>query len=83
MKATTIKLDGELLKRLESVKPSKESLTSYVRSILEKNLDQVKVREAATAYKAFVEDNPDEKAWWNKWDQADLKSSPRRKKGKS
>jgi len=77
MKATTIKLDGDLLRDLEANKPRDQSLTAYVRSILRKNLDRIEVREAAVAYRAFVESDKSEKAWLNEWDRADLNTPPR------
>ena len=76
MKATTIKLDGELLAEIERAKPKSQSVTGYVRSVLRKNLDQEKVREAAAAYRAFVESHPDERQWIDEWDQAELGKSP-------
>ena len=36
MKATTIKIDGELLSAIESAKPSGQSVTAYVRTVLRK-----------------------------------------------
>ena len=83
MKATTIKLEGELLENLEASKPPDQSLTAYVRSVLRKNLDRIEVREAALAYRAFVESDENEKAWLDEWDRADLNSPPRSKKGSS
>jgi|688.fasta_scaffold688614_2 hypothetical protein len=72
MKATTIKIDGELLSAIESAKPSGQSVTAYVRTVLRKNLEQHKVREAAAAYRAFVESHPEERGWLDEWERADL-----------
>ena len=76
MKATTIKLEGELLESLEANKPTDQSLTAYVRSVLRENLDRIEVREAAVAYRAFVESNEEEKALLDEWDRADLNTPP-------
>jgi len=83
MKATTIKLEGELLSDLEAGKPADQSLTAYVRTVLRENLDRIEVREAAVAYRAFVESNENEKALLDEWDRADLNSPPLRKNGTS
>ena len=83
MKATTIKLEGELLGELEAAKPPEQSLTAYVRSVLRTSLDHMKVREAAVAYRAFVESDRAEQKWLEEWDRANLNTPPRRKKGTS
>jgi hypothetical protein len=76
MKATTIKIDGELLAEIERAKPPGQSVTAYVRTVLRKNLDQHKVREAAAAYRTFVESHPEEREWLDEWERADLASPP-------
>ncbi len=76
MRATTIKIDGELLTAIERAKPPGESVTSYVRTVLRKNLEQNKVREAAATYVAFVESHPEEQQWLDEWERADLTSPP-------
>ena len=82
MKATTVKIEGELLRELEASKPPDQSLTAYVRSVLRKDLERMKVREAAVTYRAFVKSDVKEQAWLDEWDRADLNSTPRSKKGK-
>jgi hypothetical protein len=72
MKATTIKLEGELLAAIEKAKRPEESVTSYVRTVLRKNLEQTRVREAAAAYIAFVDSHPEEQEWLDEWERADL-----------
>jgi hypothetical protein len=80
MKATTIKLDGELLSAIERAKPAGQSVTAYVRTILKKSLEQHEVREAAAAYRAFVESHPEERDWLDEWERADLTSPPSEKR---
>ena len=81
MKATTIKLEGELLENLEASKPTDQSLTAYVRTVLRDNLDRIEMREAAVAYRTFVESNENEKTLLDEWDRADLNTPPRSKNG--
>jgi len=83
MKATTIKLEGELLEALAKAKPAAQSISSYVREVLRHDLRRHKVAEAAAEYRAFVDANPEERAWMEEWDKADLAKPPRGKKGRS
>ena len=76
MKATTIKLDGDLLIAIENAKPPGESVTSYVRTVLRRSLEQHKVREATAAYLAFIEAHPEEQQWLDEWERADLTTPP-------
>ncbi|NBV47179.1 MAG: hypothetical protein EBR86_16465 [Planctomycetia bacterium] len=76
MKATTVKLDGELLDQIEKAKAPGQSVTAYVRSVLRKNLEQQRLREASVAYRAFVEAHPDEREWLGEWERADLPTAP-------
>ncbi len=80
MKATTIKLQGELLEKLEASKPPDQSLTFYVRSVLQESLDRLKIKEAALEYRAFVESDEIEKACLDEWERADLNTVPTEKK---
>jgi hypothetical protein len=79
MKATTIKIDGELLTEIERAKPPGQSVTTYVRTVLRKNIEQHKIREAAAAYRAFVESHPEEREWLDEWERADLTTTPTEK----
>jgi hypothetical protein len=80
MKATTIKIDGELLTEIERAKPPGLSVTAYVRTVLRKNLEQHKIREAAAAYRSFVESHPEEREWLAEWERADLATTPTEKR---
>jgi len=78
MKATTIKLEGELLAELERAKPESVSLSAYVREVLNKDLRRRKLAQAAVSYEEFLAANPEEKSWMREWDEANLTSSPKR-----
>ncbi len=80
MKATTIKLEGELLLELERSKPESLSLSAYVREVLTKNLRRQKLAQAAASYEAFIEAHPEERSWLREWDGADLASLPKRRR---
>jgi hypothetical protein len=79
MKATTIKLEGELLVELEKAKPDSMSLSAYVRAVLAKDLRRRKLARAAASYEEFLADNPEERSWLREWDETDLANSPKRK----
>lgn len=76
MKATTIKLDGGLLREIETAKPPTQSVTAYVREVVRKDLERKKLREAAEVYRAFVTADAEETEWLQAWGDADLTSPP-------
>lgn len=76
MKATTVKIEGKLLEEIKAAKPASRSVSAHVRHVLKKDLERRKMRDAATAFKAFVEAHPEERAWLAEWDSADLASVP-------
>ena len=78
MRATTIKLEGDLLERIEAVKPADRSLSAHVRWVLRKDLERRQARDAAAEFKAFIDGHPDEQAWLAEWDGADLAAVPAR-----
>jgi hypothetical protein len=80
MKATTIKLEGELLRELEKAKPESSSLSAYVREVLSKDLRRRKLTQAAASYEEFLAANPEEQSWLREWDEADLAAPPKRRR---
>ena len=80
MKATTIKVEGDLLKELERTKPRSLSLSAYVRAVLTQEVLRRKMADAAERYVEFVRESPGERAWLDEWDGADLTSAPKRRR---
>ena len=80
MRATTIKVEGQLLTELERAKPATQSLTTYVRSVLRQEVRRRQMMAAADRYTAFLQQHPDERAWLDEWDRADLARPPKRKR---
>lgn len=78
MRATTIKLEGDLLERIEAAKPADRSLSAHVRWVLRKDLERLQARDASAEFKAFIDAHPDEQAWLAEWDGADLATAPAR-----
>lgn len=79
MKATTVKVEGELLQKLERTKPPRQSLSAYVRSLLEQAVTRQQMAVAAERYAEFVRETPEEHTWLAEWDSADLVTPPRRR----
>jgi len=80
MKATTVKVEGELLVELERAKPTSQSLTTYVRAALRQHVRRQQMMAAADRYTAFLRQHPEERAWLDAWDRADLARPPKRKR---
>ena len=80
MKATTIKVEGELLRQLERTKPASQSLSTYVRSLLQQEVLRRQMAEATERYAEFLRETPDERAWLEEWANADLARPPKRRR---
>lgn len=78
MRATTIKVEGELLERIDRHRPREQSITAFVRSVLEQELRRREISQAASDYTQFLKDNEDEREWLRDWDSAGLVRVPRR-----
>jgi hypothetical protein len=80
MKATTIKVEGELLEELRRTKPPRQSLSAYVRALLQQAVVRRRMIDAADRYAEFVRDTPEERTWLVEWDSADLVTPPKRRR---
>lgn len=80
MKATTIKVEGELLQELQRGKPESQSLSAYARSLLQREVLREKMTDAAERYTEFLRRQADERAWLDEWDSADLARPPKRRR---
>ena len=78
VKTTTIKLEGELLRELERAKPASQSLSAYVRSLLQQEVRRRKIADATERYAEFLRETPEERAWLEEWASADLARPPKR-----
>ena len=74
MRQTTVKVDGELLRAIEEVKPSSQTVTAFVRAAVKKAIERHRLQAAAVAYQAFMQQHPEEGEWLAEWDAADLGS---------
>ena len=72
MSATTIKLEADLVKKVAALKPKDESISGFVRELIEKEHRARENRASAVVYQQFLEDNPDERAAMEVWESAPL-----------
>ena len=72
MPATTIKLEAELVKKVTSLKPEDESISGYVRSLIEREHRAREHRAAANVYQRFLDENPEERSAMEIWQSAPL-----------
>jgi hypothetical protein len=80
MKATTVKVEGELLEELNRVKQPSQSLSAFIRSVLRREVMRHKMAAAAEEYAQFLRDDENERSWLDEWDRADLASPPARRR---
>ncbi len=72
MPATTIKLEAELAGKVTSLKSPEQSISAYVRGLIEKEHRDRKLREAAETYEQFLHKNPAEREAMEVWESAPL-----------
>ena len=80
MRATTVKVDGELLKELRAAKSPSQSLTAFVRDVLRQELLRRKMAAAEGRYADFVRESADERAEIEEWESVGLERPPGRKR---
>lgn len=80
MKATTVKVEGDLLRELNLRKPPAQSISGYVRSILQQEVLRQKMAEAADQYAEFLRNTPSEREFLDEWDRADLAAPAKRRR---
>lgn len=72
MKATTLKIENPLLDELYSIKPKTQSLSNFVRGILDAVVRRNKMIQAGESYADFLQKNSTEAVWLDEWESADL-----------
>jgi hypothetical protein len=73
---TTVKLEAAVVKEVSSVLEPDQTLTSYVREVVYRDVKRKKLKLASRAYREFLEQNPEEKEEMESWENADLASTP-------
>ena len=80
MTATTVKLEGSLLKEIHAVKPRQQTLAAYVREALEADVRRRRLAIATRDYEAFLIANPEERDEMEQWAETPLAMPTRRRK---
>jgi len=74
MTATTIKLEGAILKELKEFKRSDQSLSALIRELLQSEIQRRKMARAAQDYMSFMNNNPAETREIDDWSSTPLDS---------
>ena len=83
---TTIKISGDLRRKIEKTKADSIPLTTYVREAIEQDLKRKQSELSGKAYRDFIAHHPKEAEWLKQWEMAQLETPPHSspsKKGKS
>lgn len=72
MPSTTIKLEADLVKKVTALKPKDESISAFVRELIEQEHRVRANRAAAVTYRQFLHDHPEERIAMEGWESAPL-----------
>ena len=72
MPATTVKLESDLAQKAADLKSDGQSISAFVRALIEKEHRSRQLNESARAYEQFLRDNPDEREAMEVWESAPL-----------
>lgn len=75
MSATTVKLESDLVQKAIELKPHGQSISAFVRSLIEKEHRARQLHESAQAYEQFLRENPAEREAIEVWESAPLSDS--------
>jgi predicted CopG family antitoxin len=72
MPSTTIKLEDELVRKVRELKPNTQSISAFVRALIDQEHAKLRFRISAIAYEAFLKKNPAEFEAMELWEAAPL-----------
>jgi predicted CopG family antitoxin len=72
MPATTIRLEHELVQKAAALKQPEESISAFVRRLIEEAHRARRLHESAHAYERFIQENPKEREAMKCWESAPL-----------
>lgn len=76
MKGTTVKIEGELLKLVESVKEPNQPVSGFVYQAVRRAAQEARRAEAAAIYNRILDEDPAEAGWLEEWENGDLGVDP-------
>lgn len=77
MPATTIKLESDLAKKASDLKSEGQSISAFVRSLIEREYRARQLQKSAHIYERFLRENPEEREAMEVWESAPLGEAPR------
>lgn len=77
---TTVKIEAAVVREASSVLEAGQTLTSYVREVVSRDIKRRKLKQAARSYQEVLEKNSEEQREAGEWGQADLASPPTARK---
>ena len=75
MSATTVKLESDLVAKVSALKQPEQSISAFVRSLIEKEHRDRRLRESAHTYEQFLREHPAERKAMEVWESAPLSDS--------
>jgi len=70
MPVTTIKLESDLVKKVAALKQQDESVSAFVRELIEKEHRARTNHDAALTYREFLQNHPEERSAMEAWGSA-------------
>lgn len=72
MNATTVKLDEELLRQIQTIKSPKQTLARFVKQAVASEIHRRRMSRAAEEYERFLAEHPEEAHALQEWEAAPL-----------
>jgi hypothetical protein len=76
MQATTIKIEDPMLSEIKNILPKDQSLSAFIREVLEREIRRRKMIDAGNQYAEFLAGSASEREWLEDWESADLTNAP-------
>jgi ribosomal protein L13 len=72
MPATTVKLEPDLVAKAAALKEPAQSISAFVRGLIEREHRTRQLHESARVYEQFLRENPEERQEMEVWESAPL-----------
>lgn len=72
MSSTTIRLEADILQKLKKIRPEDQSISAFVRGLIEREYREREMRRAADVYREYLARDPVERAAMEEWEAAPL-----------
>ena len=75
MPATTVKLESDLVEKAAALKSNGQSISAFVRGLIEREHRVRQLQESARIYEQFLRENTEEREAMEVWESAPLSES--------